>query len=142
MKLVRYNHLNRPRVDTFSTMLDQFFNDSFTSTDGHFNPAVDIAEDEKAYEISLAIPGAKKEDFKVDLTDGRLTISGERKKEEKKEGKNFHSIQSQFGKFSKSFQLPDDATAEGIGATYTDGILTINIPKEEKNIVKSTIEVK
>ncbi|MDN3205567.1 Hsp20/alpha crystallin family protein [Algoriphagus sediminis] len=142
MKLVRYNQLNSPKTDTFYNMIDQFFNDSFPNGEGQFNPAVDIAEDEKSYEIELSIPGAKKEDFKVDLTDGSLTISGERRREEKTEGKNFHRIQSQYGKFQKTFQLPDDATSENISASYQDGILKILIPKEEKKIQKSVIEVK
>jgi len=142
MKLVRYNQLNSPKTDTFYNMIDQFFNDSFPNGEGQFSPAVDIAEDENSYEIELSIPGAKKEDFKVDLTDGSLTISGERRREEKSEGKNFHRIQSQYGKFQKTFQLPDDATSENISASYQDGILKVLIPKEEKKIQKSVIEVK
>ncbi len=142
MKLVRYNHLHSPKTDTFSNMIDQFFNDSFPAGERHFNPAVDISEDEKSYEIDLSVPGAKKEDFKVDLTDGTLKISGERRKEEKTEGKNFHRVQSQYGKFEKSFHLPDDATSQGIEASYVDGILKIRILKEEKKIEKSVIEVK
>ncbi|MHA7130204.1 Hsp20/alpha crystallin family protein [Algoriphagus namhaensis] len=142
MKLVRYNHLNPELPSTFSGMLDKFFTESFGPVNKTFSPAVDIAEDEKSYDIHLAIPGAKKEDFKVDLTDGTLTISGERKWEEKKEGKNFHSVESQYGTFKRSFYLPEDAKSEGIEASYVDGILKIMIPKEEKKTVKSLIEVK
>ncbi|WP_332911192.1 Hsp20/alpha crystallin family protein [Algoriphagus boritolerans] len=89
MKLVRYNQLDPTLPNTFSGMLDRFFNDSVNASMKQFSPAVDIAEDEKSYEIHVSVPGMKKSDFKIDLVDGKLTISGERKLEEKKEGKKF-----------------------------------------------------
>lgn len=87
MKLVRYNQLEPQMPASFSGMLDRFFSDSVGATLKQFNPAVDIAEDEKSYEIHVAVPGMKKADFKIDLVDGKLTISGERKLEEKKKVK-------------------------------------------------------
>ncbi|MFC3878628.1 Hsp20/alpha crystallin family protein [Algoriphagus namhaensis] len=142
MKLVRYNQLNPAYPSAVSSMLDKFFSDSFGPVAKSFNPAVDISEDEKAYDIQLSVPGAKKENFKIELVDGTLTISGERKWEEKKEGKNYHSVESQYGSFSRSFFLPDDAQSEGIEASYEDGILKVIVPKAEKKIAKSVIEVK
>lgn len=142
MKLVRYNQLDNQVPATFSGMLDRFFNDSIGSTLKQFSPAVDIAEDEKSYEIHVAVPGVKKSEFKIDLIDGKLTISGERKQEEKKEGKNFHSIETQYGSFRRSFFIPEDVIEENVEASYEDGVLKLVLPKKEKKINKASIEVK
>lgn len=142
MKLVRYNQLDPQVPASFSGMLDKFFNDSFGAALKQFNPAVDIAEDVKFYEIHVAVPGVKKQDFKIDLIDGKLTISGERKMEEKKEGKNFHSVETQFGSFSRSFFLPEDVKEDKVEATYEDGLLKLTLPKKEKKVSKASIEVK
>ncbi|WP_026967744.1 Hsp20/alpha crystallin family protein [Algoriphagus terrigena] len=142
MKLVRYNHLENQSPATFSAVLDRLFSDSVNATRKQFSPAVDIAEDEKSYEIQLALPGMKKSDFKIDLVDRKLTISGERKHEEKKEGKNFHSVETQYGSFKRSFFVPDDVIEESVEASYEDGLLSLVLPKKEKKVSKATIEVK
>lgn len=142
MKLVRYNQLDNQTPATFSAVLDRLFNDSVNATTKQFNPAVDIAEDEKSYEIQLALPGMRKADFKIDLVDRKLTISGERKQEEKKEGKNFHSVETQYGSFKRSFFVPEDVIEEGVEASYQDGLLSLVLPKKEKKVSKATIEVK
>lgn len=142
MKLVRYNQLDPQVPASFIGMLDRFFNDSFGAALKQFNPAVDIAEDEKSYEIHVAVPGVKKQDFKIDLIDGKLTISGERKMEEKKEGKSFHSLETQYGSFSRSFFIPEDVKADQVEATYEDGLLKLTLPKKEKKVSKASIEVK
>lgn len=142
MKLVRYNQLDPQVPASFSGMLDRFFNDSFGAALKQFNPAVDIAEDEKSYEIHVAVPGVKKQDFKIDLIDGKLTISGERKMEEKKEGINFHSLETQYGSFSRSFFIPEDVKEDKVKATYEDGLLKLTLPKKEKKVSKASIEVK
>jgi HSP20 family protein len=142
MKLVRYNQLDPQVPATLSGMLDRIFNDSFCTPSMQFNPPVDIAEDEKSYEIQLAVPGVKKSDFKVELKDRRLTISGERKIEAKKEGKNFHSVETQYGSFQRSFFLPEDVLGEKTEATYEDGMLKLVLSKKEKKENKAIIEVK
>lgn len=142
MRLVKYNQLDPQVPASFSGMLDRFFNDSFGAALKQFNPAVDIAEDEKSYEIHVAVPGVKKQDFKIDLIDGKLTISGERKMEEKKDGKNFHSIETQYGSFSRSFFIPEEVKVDKVEATYEDGLLKLTLPKKEKKVSKASIEVK
>ncbi|WP_026951287.1 Hsp20/alpha crystallin family protein [Algoriphagus mannitolivorans] len=142
MKLVRYNQLEPQMPATFSGLLDRFFQDSFGPSIKQFSPSVDISEDEKAYEIQVAVPGVKKSDFHIDLTDGKLTISGERKFEEKKEGKNFHSIETQYGSFRRSFFIPEDVIEEKVEASYEDGVLKVNLPKKEKKTSKASIVVK
>lgn len=142
MRLAKYNQPESTYPATFSNLLDRFFNDSIGQNIKQFTPAVDISEDENQFEIQVSVPGMKKEDFNLEITDGRLTISGERKMEEKKEGKNFHSLETHFGSFSRSFYLPDNVKVEGIVASYEDGLLKVNLPKQEKKVNKSKIEVK
>ena len=144
MKLVRYNpRLRNHTPSTFGNFIDQFFNESFNTTPaGDFVPRVDVAETDKEFEISFAVPGMKKEDFKVDFNDGQLTISGERKIEKKDDKKNYHSIETHYGSFSRTFYLPDNVDHNKIKANYTDGILNVIVPKDEKKVLKSVIEVK
>lgn len=142
MKLTRYNNIESQYPTTFSSMLDKFFNDSIGQSVKQFTPAVDIAEENDQYDIQVSIPGMKKSDFNLEISDGRLTISGERKMEEKKEGKNFHSVETHYGSFSRSFYLPEDVEQGNISAKYEDGLLKVTLPKSEKKINKATIEVK
>lgn len=142
MKLARYNNLDTQYPTSFSSMLDRFFNDSIGQSVKKFTPAVDISEDQEKYDIQVSVPGMKKSDFNLELVDGRLIISGERKMEEKKEGKNFHSVETHYGSFSRSFYLPEDVETDKISAKYEDGLLKLVLPKAEKKNNKSTIEVK
>lgn len=145
MSLIRYNtSLNDFVPTSFSNIVDRFFNESNARTGGSaysFVPRVDIVENEKAFEIHVAVPGMNKDEFKIDLNDNYLTVSGERKFTQEKKENNFHSIETQFGTFSRSFSLPDNVDAGKISATYINGILLITVPKDEKKIVKSTIKV-
>lgn len=145
MALVRYNSdLADFGPRSFSGLLDRFFNDSlsnFTKVD-RFTPQVDVAETEKAYEIQVAVPGMKKEDFNIDLKDKTITISGERKFENKKEEKNYHSVETQYGQFSRSFYLPEDVEEAKIEASYQDGLLNIHLPKDVKKNEAKVIKIK
>ncbi|MEP2023872.1 MAG: Hsp20/alpha crystallin family protein [Reichenbachiella sp.] len=145
MSLIKYN----PRtLRTFTTnnMFDDLFNDRFFNNDvtvgKSFTPQVDISETEKSFELSFAIPGIKKNEISIDLNEGQLIVSGERKFEEKKEEKNFHSVETRYGSFSRSFHLPDNIDANKVEAKYEDGLLNITIPKDEKKIQKKTIAIK
>lgn len=146
MTLIKYNpSLPNTENRSFSSLLDRFFNESFNGVGKemqHFSPQVDIAESKKAFEIAVAAPGMKKADFKIDMKDGSITISGDRKFEERKEEKNFHSIETQYGSFSRTFHLPENIDEDKIEASYQDGILNIVIPKDEKKELKKTIQIK
>ncbi|MEO9803456.1 MAG: Hsp20/alpha crystallin family protein [Reichenbachiella sp.] len=145
MSLIKYNPRNL-RTFTTNNLFDDLFNDRFFNSDvtvgKSFTPQVDISETEKAFELSFAIPGIKKEEIKIDLNEGHLAVSGERKFEEKKEEKNFHSVETRYGSFSRSFQLPDNINTDKVEAKYEDGLLNIVIPKDEKKIQKKTIAIK
>ncbi|WP_306110181.1 Hsp20/alpha crystallin family protein [Roseivirga thermotolerans] len=127
---------------TMDKFFDRFFNESFDNVATTFNPRTDIAETDKAFEIEVAVPGFDKKDFNIDLNDGLLTISGERKFEKKQSEKNFYSIQTEYGTFKKSFQLPDNIQSDKIEATYENGILSLIIPKDETKKLASKISVK
>lgn len=145
MSIVRYNtSLNDFVPTSFSNLIDRFFNETASRSGGSaysFVPRVDIIENEKAYELHVAVPGMNKEDFKLDLNDNFLTISGERKYTREKNENNFHSIETQYGTFSRSFSLPENVDAGNINAKYNNGILEVVIPKDEKKTLKTTIKV-
>ena len=126
-------------------IFDDFFNDSLffkSNFRNEFTPNADIAETDKSFEFSFDLPGVKKSDLSIEMNNGNITISGERKMRNNKNGKNYHSLESSYGKFSRSFELPTGINENKINAKFTDGILNISIPKDEKKIVKNTIQIK
>lgn len=133
------------RVRAMQELVERMFNETasnFTRLET-FVPRVDIVETDKAYEIHLAAPGMKKEDFKVELTEGRLTVSGERKfQKEEGDKRTYHRVETQYGSFTRSFLLPDDVKVDSISAEYVDGILKLHLPKDEKKAQVARIEVK
>ena len=103
-------------------------------------PLVDITEDEKEYIIKTELPEVKKEDVKVAVENGLLTIVGERKFE-KEENKKYHRIERAYGRFVRSFIVPDYVEADKVSAEFKDGVLKVHLPKSEKTKPKQ-IEVK
>ena len=95
-------------------------------------PSVDISETESAYLIKGEIPGVKKEDVKISIQDGMLTIQGERKQEREEKGKKFHRVECSYGSFMRSFRVPDDADEGKVKAEFKDGMLNITLPKSAK----------
>lgn len=108
---------------------------------GDWAPRVDIAETDKAFEIKVEIPEVNKEDVKVTVGSGVLTIRGERKQEKEEKGKKFHRIERYYGIFTRSFTLPDNVDETKVKASFRDGMLNLQIPKTEEAKPKS-IEVK
>lgn len=104
-------------------------------------PAVDITEDDKEYLVKAELPEMKKEEVKVLVENGVLTISGERKFEKEEKNKKYHRIERSYGSFVRSFTLPETVSAEKVSADFKDGLLTVHLPKDEKAKPKS-IEVK
>ena len=95
-------------------------------------PAVDILESKEAYVLRAELPGMNKEDFNLELKDGTLTLTGERKFTKPAEGVEYRSVERVTGKFVRSFTLPETVKHDGIQATYKDGILEVHIPKAEE----------
>lgn len=141
MSIVRYNP-NDFVPTPFSALVDRFFNDSVTRSGGSsFVPKVDIVESPEAFEVHLTAPNLSKDDFKIEINDNYLTVSGERKFSNEKKDKNYHSIETHYGSFSRSFTLPENTDASKINAKYNNGILELTIPKDEKKVLKQTIKV-
>ena len=141
MSIIRYKTSDLLPT-SFSSLVDGFFNDSLTRSGGSaFLPKVDIIENETSYELHVAAPGLSKEDFNIQLNDNFITVSGERKFQNEKNEKNYHSIETQYGSFSRSFSLPENVDSSKINAKYNNGILELTIPKDEKKAIKTTIKV-
>jgi len=125
----------------FSDLLDDFFNEAVTSSN-NFIPGLDVSETDDQFLVNVELPGMKKEDIDVSLEDNRLTVSGERSFEKEHDnGTKYHRVESRYGTFERTVQLPDNVDSESVSATYQDGILNISINKSE-NKVRKQIEIK
>jgi HSP20 family protein len=94
-----------------------------------FMPSVDVKETPEAFVFTTDLPGVAEKDLDVSITGNRLTISGKREKEEKKEGEKFYSYERTFGSFSRTFTLPEGADAEKVAADMKGGVLTVSVGK-------------
>jgi len=147
MTLVRWDPFRE--LEDMSLRLNRMFNHPVQSqTNGKetivvadWAPSVDVSETDAAYQIKAEIPDVKKEDMKVTLEDGVLTIQGERKQEREETGRKYHRVERSYGSFARSFTLPELVDEEKVKADFKDGILTLQLPKSEKAKPKS-IEVK
>jgi HSP20 family protein len=95
-------------------------------------PSVDVSETNGEYQIKAEIPDVKKEDVKVTLEDGVLTIQGQRKQEKEDKGTKYHRVERAYGSFVRSFTLPDLVDEQKVKAEFKDGVLNLQLPKSEK----------
>lgn len=131
MSLIKWSPSNS-LFPSMSSLVDNFFKD-----DDFFNglrtgsslPAVNVVDTKEAYTLEVAAPGLKKEDFKVTVDKGVLTIKAERSTEEKEEKDNYTRREFSYSSFNRSFWLPEHVNAEGVNAKYDEGILKITLPK-------------
>ncbi len=142
MAILKYSD---PNTDVFgkrfSDIMDEFFNDAVATRNRSFAPSIDISETDKKYNIDVEIPGMTKDDIDLNIENNRLTISGERKFENEEKNKQFHRVETHYGTFTRSIQLPDNVKPDSINATYKNGILNISIEKSEDKI-KKQIQIK
>ena len=110
-------------------------------TMAEWTPLVDVAEDDKEYLITAELPEVKKNDVKVTLENGMLTITGERKFEKEEKNKKYHRVERSDGTFARSFALPNDGDPAKVNAEFKDGMLKIRVAKSEAAQPKQ-IEVK
>ena len=139
MTLVRFNpakevrnierELNRVWNGVFNRFGSEESNDEYENA--VWSPLTDIAEDENHYFVHADLPGVEKKDLKLEYIDGQLTISGERKNETEEQGKTFHRVERSFGRYFRSFRVPEKVVVDKIEANFKDGQLTITIPKAE-----------
>ena len=104
-------------------------------------PPVDIEENDREYILKAELPGIKKEEVKLTVEGGTLSISGERKAEKEEKDKKYHRMERSCGAFQRSFTLPEGALAEKISAEFKDGVLLVHLPKDE-TAKPQAIEVK
>lgn len=122
---------------------DGLWGSDFRLNDGisMIRPVVDVEETDHAYVITAELPGMEKKDINISVEDGTLLISGEKNSEKETKDKNYHRIERSYGKFHRSFQLPDGIDRDKIEASYKNGVLTLSLPKSEAAKPKQ-IEVK
>jgi len=140
MDLMHYNPF-REMDSLFSRFrhdMDGGFNlQPFTQSD--WTPAVDINESDKDFLITVEVPQVDKDDIKIQVQDGMLSISGERKYEN--EDKKAHRIERYYGSFQRSFKLPDNVKEDKIHADHKNGVLYLSLPKSEEKAPKQ-LEIK
>jgi len=130
-----FRHRNDPALsrDPFREMEDMFKRFSMDSSSGMFQRGfgnIDVMETETAHVVKVDLPGMKKDDIKIQVDeDNVLTVSGERQRTDEKKEANYQVTERHFGKFSRSFQLPEDVKMQGITADMKSGVLSISIPK-------------
>jgi HSP20 family protein len=139
------NLMVRPSRYNLANDVDEFFSDfwrwPFVSRRDAFAPATDIEETDKEYMLTFELPGMKKDDIKVSVEDGILTVSGEKKQTKEEKNKNYVRTEIQSGNFSRSFTLPKTVDVNNISADYKNGLLTITLQKTDEARPKQ-IEVK
>ncbi len=127
--------------DPFFRGFDELFKDELLprsffgragNGDGGFVPAVDVREGENEFVFTAELPGLTSEDVSITLDDNVLTLAGERKLENEENREQFHRIERRYGSFTRSFTLPHEVDDEQVAATFTNGVLTITVPKTEK----------
>jgi HSP20 family protein len=126
------------RLSDLHSELDRLFNSSgsewprSSQVSGGRAPALDVYEDKDNYTVKVEAPGVKKEDIDISLHDGVLSISGERKAEEKAENAEVHRTERFVGRFQRTVTLPSPVAADKVQAQYKDGVLTVTLPKTEE----------
>ena len=144
MFLTKYHpfHEFKDFSSRFNSLLSEFENKESSSL-SDFNPVVNTREGEFAYHVDADLPGVKKEDIKINVKGNMITLSGERSHKKEVKEEDYHRVESSFGKFERSFTLPEGADVENITASNEDGVLEIIIPKIKSEREKVTkIEVK
>jgi HSP20 family protein len=153
-KLITWNPFGE--VDELQNRLGRFFLSGFPNRMGvvtrpgngdslelaDWSPLVDITETDQEYLFKADLPEMKKDDVKVTVENGMLTISGERKVEREEKNTKFHRIERSFGRFLRTFTIPEDADASKIAADFKDGVLRVHLPKSAVAKKPKPIQVK
>lgn len=133
MKLIHCetNGLRWPAYGRLTNLQDEL-NQLFEAPLRAWAPALDVSENKDSFVIRTELPGLRREDIDVSLQEGVVTISGERKAEEVKEGVAVHLQERYHGKFQRALTLPSPVAADQVKAQYKDGVLTVTLPKVEE----------
>ena len=138
----------RGELGSFRREMDRLFDRFFegwpfriSAVQRPWAPSVDVSETAKEVVVKAELPGMDPKDIDVSVRGDILSVAGERKQEKEEKGENFHRIESTYGSFSRSIQLPAEVDAGKVDATYKDGVLKITLPKTKEAATKK-IEVK
>ncbi|HEV2721197.1 MAG TPA: Hsp20/alpha crystallin family protein [Thermoanaerobaculia bacterium] len=124
--------LLRNRMDRLLNKISDEETPALTTTTTTWAPTTDIVETKDALIVRCELPGIEEKDVNVEIENGVLTISGERKFEEKTKEKNFHRVERAYGRFVRSFTLPPNILNDNVKATFTEGLLELTLPKKEE----------
>jgi len=121
-------------IESVNRQLSRLLDDSNSTMDtggGHWAPSVDIRETDDALLVQAELPGIDKKDVKLEVREGVMTLSGERRYEKDVEEENVHRIERSYGSFTRSFSLPANIDSEKVQAEMKDGVLSVRLPKRE-----------
>lgn len=124
-----------PRALTSTSLfdeIDRMFDHTWDRRPAVYAPKVDVVENESNYTVEADLPGLNKKDIKVDVKDGILTLTGERKSEHKADKGGYSYLERSVGTFQRSFRLPDTVDAQSIKAKYDNGVLCVVLKKREE----------
>ena len=132
MNIVRFDPFRE--LEAMTNRLNQLFEPALVRRDdpdafGGWAPAVDVEETEKEYRIKADLPEVTKNDVKVGIEDGVLTIEGERKQEKEEKNKKFHRVERVYGKFVRRLNVPTDVAQDQVAAEFANGVLNVRLPK-------------
>ncbi len=136
--------MNNTTVYNPRTWLDQFFTDFdkvSSNTSVTFKPSVDISEEKEDYVLRAELPGVLKENIKIEVKENRLTLSGKKESAVEGEKGEYRYVESAYGTFSRSFELPRNVSGDSIRAEFLNGVLTLRIAKAKEALSRS-IEIK
>ena len=139
--LRRHDWLTSPDWDVFDRFFDDLRLPRLWKEDQAWMPVFDMSETDKELIVKVEVPGMDNKDISLSLANGCLTISGEKKHQEKEEKENYHRTERRYGAFCRNIVLPVDVDPDKVDATYKDGVLKITLPKTESKKTKR-IEIK
>lgn len=109
---------------------EPFFHSFFNKGNQLNLPALNIKEAENNYEVEMAIPGMKREDISIEMTNNLITVTGEKKEEKEEKEQKYHRKEFSYDSFSRSIAIPEHVDTDRIEASFTDGVLKLHIPKK------------
>ncbi len=123
------------RPEPFARDIDRLFSSVFGTAEDRqdrFVPAMDLVEEGDHYVLRADLPGVPEQDVSIEIQDNTLTISGERRREDRSEAGGFWRVERSYGHFSRSLTLPDQTNADVVAAAFENGVLEVRIPKPEE----------
>lgn len=138
--------LVRKNGNYYPTLFDSVFGRNTLShflipEESAYKPAVNVVESENGYRLEFAVPGLKKEDFKISVDGDTLTVSAEKKSETEEKGEKYNRKEFSFHSFKRTFTLPEIADAEHISAGYDAGVLTVTVPRKDAGSAPSVRQI-